>query len=710
MACEDFPTEDLVAGVTQHIVGDVTYIWTGIVWDTETVPLRHSLITKDDGHKASQIDYEVEGGVDRDVQQRLSDTKSILDFGGLDDDDGTLTTTNSIVAFKKYWDYLELIGGGRVYLPKTNTGGYLINGDDTTVLTVPIEIVADEGVYLRIVYSGGVANSPFANNYLKYNRELKKIQHNFGFNNYGAQKAGIRPADTLPTLSSTQGVYTEPRVLSGLNFHVVDLASPYDVQTPLTQTTDTISFDGTGKVIVAGKATSAGEQVFSLISSTAAGKFLAGVQTVHGYAYLEQNSATGELVYTESATGVTSIVIGVGNTVLDQQRDLFNSGLLSVRVISSHKAAVLCNGIVLYSFNTRSSINSVIFGADNVAATINVSQFSSVKTNATGGIKPLRIIAMGDSISDNNVQYSPYNYMSSILQSSGQQVAEILNIAVSGETAAQQLVRLQTIGAGYDFCAVQLGVNDVQGNTPTATFMQTIKDICAYAKNIGAKPIVGMPTQFYSKAEANNNGQTGGQDTQNNQNGGTFRAVLLRAVAAEGGLVNLQSASNMGGVTAKWLNYGVEGVQTDSILVDNIHPTPYGAMMVGLGWAESILGATHKFNDTNTQVPETVPASWLRSGFGVTTSPTVKGAELSGKITFDGATNPDGSPFMQLPFRLRPQVPVTRTAVAIGASGNPVGTLPVLIGVDGNCYVFTPPVDTVTADLGKIDLTEFLNK
>ena len=105
-------------------------------------------------------------------------------FGAIDDDDGSLTTTNSKDAFTKCFEYLNSIGGGTIYLPKDKTGGYFLNGDDTTQVTTPIEIVAEEGVYLRFIYSGGITNSPFASNNLKYNRELKKIMHNFGFNTY----------------------------------------------------------------------------------------------------------------------------------------------------------------------------------------------------------------------------------------------------------------------------------------------------------------------------------------------------------------------------------------------------------------------------------------------------------------------------------------------------------------------------------------------
>ena len=35
MSCLDFPSEGLIPNVTTFVVGDVTYVWTGVVWETE---------------------------------------------------------------------------------------------------------------------------------------------------------------------------------------------------------------------------------------------------------------------------------------------------------------------------------------------------------------------------------------------------------------------------------------------------------------------------------------------------------------------------------------------------------------------------------------------------------------------------------------------------------------------------------------------------
>lgn len=656
---------------------------------------------------ASSISVQGPSGSERDGQSKFDDYTSILDFLGIDDDDGSLTTTNNLIPFSQYFQYLNSMGGGRMYLPKTTTGGYLSIGDDTTPVTSPIEIVADEGVYLRIIYSGGIGNSPFANNNVKCNRQILKIQQNFGFNNYTQPNTGILPAETLPSITQGQGVYSEPKVLVGNNFSVVDLADPSNNIAPLTSVPDAITFSGTGKEIAAVKAARIGDETFALMSNPTAGIFFAGVLTANGHSYYSQDSGTQEVMFVDSTAGVTSpIVTGVPYTLMIQQRDLFNNSLMSVRVISVRKYSVLCNGLVIGTYNTRSNITGVMFGTSQVDGITSVSQFSSITTNSKGGSKPLRIVALGDSISDNDVQYSPYRVMSSILQSQGIQLAELNNLSVAGETAAQQYARLESVGVGYDYCFTQVGVNDIQGATSFASFSQIIVDICTKAKEYGMIPIIGIPTQFYSLAEANTNGQTGGQDTLNNQGGYTYRALLIRAVASAGGLVNLQSLKNQGAMTGKWLSADITGVQTDTLVVDNIHPTPYGAMMLGLGWAESLVGALHRLDDSDSQLFESVPTNWMRNGFGVTSRPTIKGFKLAGKVYFDGLTNPEGTPFMQLPKHLRPIEVKIKAVTCLADTGLPSGVANLYIGVDGNCYGFNIPATTVSMSLDTMDLTD----
>ena len=635
-----------------------------------------------------------------------NEIKSILDFGGVDDDDGSTGTTNNRDAFARYFAYLNIIGGGRLYLPKTKTGGYLIVGDDTTPVNSEIEVVADEGVYIRIVYSGGAVNSPFNNNTLKYNRELLKIQHNYGFNVYGSPQVGKLPSETLPSLQSGSGVYTKPRLLSGFDFVAVDLANPDATVTPIAQSAEALILDSENKTVCAMKYADIGEETVALCRNGAGGLHFAGVKTLNGYSYYSQNLATQDVALREETTGLATVVLGVPYTLMNQQRDLFNNSMLSVRIITNRMYSVMCNGLVIGTYETRSDITGVIFGTEGAPVGDNtaVSQFSSVSGSVGGGSKPLRVIACGDSISDNDVQYSPYRYMSSIMQTSGQQLAELRNIAVSGDTSGQQLARLQTVGSGYDYCLIQVGVNDIQGAVAPSTFTQNIVAMCNYAKSIGAKPIVGIPTQWYSLAEANANGQSGGQNTANNALGYTYRALLIRAVASAGALVNMQSIKNMGAITASWLDADIEGVQSDALLTDNIHPTPFGAMMIGLSWAESLWGAINGNGAKCSDELESVPVSWMRNGFGSVDRPSFSKGKMNGSVDLCGGASAEGNPFMQLPAHLRPTSTILETVVTTDTNDLPAGLASLYIGTDGNCYGFNLPASAVSINFNGVDV------
>lgn len=638
----------------------------------------------------------------------LGDIVDIRKYGGIDDDDGSLTTVNSKASFAKAFQYLNSIGGGTLYLPKTKTGGYFINGDDTTPITSNIKIVADEGVYLRIIYSGGISNSPFANNNLKYNRELKKIMQNFGFTSYGYSDVLPKPSEHLNTLTQKSGILSIPKVLSGNDFKIMDFSNTNAVVAPIGVSGNAISFNANSKTIGAVKHAKIGDEIFGLLSASAGGYFFVGVVTMSGFAIVKQHNETQEVSLDEQNIGTSPILKGIQYSSMNQQRDLFNNSLMSIKILSARTFQVLCNGLVISTHTARSNILGVAFGAENINDTIFFSQMSVVSGNSLGGSKPLKIIGCGDSISDNNVQYSQYRIMASILQSAGIQLETLNNIAVAGETSGQQLARLQLIDAGYDYILIQVGVNDIQGGVSFETFVSNITAMINHAKSVGATPIVGIPTGFYSLAEAQANGQSGGQNTTNNTSIHTYRALLIRAVADAGALINLQSFKNYGAITAKWLSTTDADLVIDPILTDNIHPTPYGAKQLGLSWAETIIGAIHSPDISISQPFEEIPTSWLKNGFGTVQRPYIRGNILKGVIDLTGGSNAEANPFMQLPPHFRVSETAMFPVVCINSSGLPIGISTMYIGIDGNCYGFNLVNGVNRLELGHIDLTDYL--
>lgn len=686
------------------------------VADTDAVTLAQARLLADGGEAialraelAAPDGTLLVGGMDRIRRARggsyaLLTSVSITDFLGKDDGVGN-TGTNNKLPLAAAITYLNSVGGGTLRLPLTATGVYFINGDDPTPVSSTIRLDPDPGVSIRLIYSGGLGNSPLVDSSMQATRQLPIYLANFGFTFYIGSNVTRQLGETLPTANNGAGVYCNPTALSGSDFVVLDLSALNVPIAPVASSTDSVTFAGGGVPRAAVTRAAVGDEYMALLASSVGGVFFAGVTTVSGYVHLAQDSGSQDVVLTEATSGAADVTLGIPYShTMNQQRDLFNNALLSVKVTSSRSFSVMVNGLVVHSYTARSSITGVMFGTTNVASNVSVSQMSAVRQGKTfGGAKPLRILMVGDSITDNAVQYSHAKYLPMVLGSAGISVAEVSNIAVGGQTAAQQYARLQTIGSGFDVACIQVGVNDVQGRTDFGAFVTTIANMVTYCKSIGTQPIVAIPTAFYSRAEANANGQVGGQDTANNEAMHTYRALLIRAVAAAGGLLNMETIKGFGGMTAKWLSIAPYSV-SDRLVVDNIHPTPYGSMMLAQGWARSIIGWLNRPDTTRAEGFEAVPSYWISSGFGTTDIPYVRGRELRGTLSLHATLNNDGAVAMALPPMY--QVPVVRIVPvsALGATGLPVGVCSMYLGANGLIYFFNLPVGTTRVQLDGVEV------
>lgn len=623
---------------------------------------------------------------------------SPINSGAVDDYDG-MTGTNCRDAFRLAFERLNEIGGGDLYLPKTDTGRYFINGDDVTQVEYPVRICADEGVSIHIIYSGGQDNSPLVNTTnLSADRQVELEFINFGFTSYVGENVQKDLGEILPTVNNGDGVFSMPFSFSGSDFKVLRLLDINVAISPVSSSSDALVYAGDGVPTVGVTPASPGDEIMALLSAVQGGVFLAGVITQKGYAYVSQDSGTATVSLTDSTDGLSPIQNGLQYALLDQQRDLFNNAILSVKVTSDRSFSMLVNGLVVASYTTRSPIVGVCFGTENISGNVSISQMAKVVGRSFGGSKPLKIVVSGDSISDNDTQYSWVKYLPMLLGSAGINVASINNIAESGATALQQYNTLQTVGVGYDLCLIQVGVNDIQGSTNFGDFSTTIQNMVAYAKSVGMIPIVGIPTSFYSKAEAIANGQSGGQDTLNNASIHTYRALLIRAVAAAGGLINMEPMKAYGAMTAKWLSLTPYSV-SDHIVVDNVHPSPYGSIMLAHGWARSIIGYLTRPDTSAKESSETMPAAWLSSGFGLTNIPTIKGRKFSGLLSLHATNNNDGAVAFVLPPSIKIDMVKMHPVTAVSAANLPVGSANMYVGLDGKCYFFNLPPSTIKVSL-----------
>jgi len=609
---------------------------------------------------------------------------NIYTFGGIDDYNGT-SGTNNFAAVSAYIAYLKTVGGAARF-PKSSTGVYFIDGYSIGVDLSGIEMVVDEGVSFHIA---GVFTELVTKG-LKVNREIPIRIGGQQYTFYHGMHQYRKPSETMPSLLQTDGAVEIPEVIAGAFFTGYSLESGRSTLA-LTSSADsvTIPLSATSQIGVAAIGCKIGDEI-GCYCQTSEGRLMFGVLTPNGRSLVIQNLADQATVFDKN--GVLSTV--PLPSPYQNSRSQFNSALMSVRMITNQKFSVHVNQISLGVFDAGEPISAICFGADSRDSAVTFGGLFKISSSRMSGSRPLRIIALGDSTSDDAVPCSQFDYMKQFLASAGCQLYELNNLAVSGDNSAAQLARFQDVGiSGYDICIAQLGINDIQGGVPVASFVANMEAIADRCNAQGVKLIVGLPTSWYSSSEAAPYGQTG-FDTLNDAGAAPYKAFLVRSMANKGALIASAPSKMQGVISAKWLS--IAGA--DSVLMDNIHPTAYGRMMMGMGSALAVLGA---INPLPTRQPgiTTLPARW--------TSPfTVGAAELpfisidDGTLSFGGTLSISSIPAdATVLFNIDRELSNSRyqyfTLPAQNSIG-PVGFCNVAIAPNGQLSVFSVPSGTVS--------------
>lgn len=635
--------------------------------------------------------------VERKLTDILSERISILDFGGKDDGVGNTGTTNNFNPIKNAFDHIKN-NGGILHFPRTETGIYYINGSDLSVTDATgLEIEIDNGVSFVLVGD----YTPLIVKGLKVNRELsvKILPTNYTFRQ--GPKQYRRQSEVMPSMSQRNGTYEVPVSLGATDFTGYQLSNSLRATLALTgdDVSLTIPFTNVTDRNVAVVKCENGDEV-GAINSSETGSVTIGVVTMVGFCVIEQVLATNDI--TLSTSGIST---GISKPVSQVSRDQFNSALLSVRVISEQLFSVCVNGIPLGTFDAGYPITGVAIGGVGRTTGMSWSSMYKIKNGNVSGARPLRILALGDSTSDPAIPCSQYDYMSQYLASAGCQLYELNNIAKSGETSTQQLSRFNDIGiSGYDFCIANIGINDIQTGVSPSTYAANVKSMAVRCKSQGVKFILSLPTLWYSKTEAAVHGQ-GGQDTTNNQNGSQYRALAIRAVAGEGGLISTGPIRHEGQISADLL--GVAGL--DPVLADNIHPTAYGRMMMGLGNAMAIMGAINPYGYRSKKLV-TLPDRYL-TGNKDPSGATPSGIIENGEITLVGTVAVisgyvAGQPVIRLDNELSSGYYSYLSVPALNHTGV-IGTATMVCDGTGNISFLNLPLGTTTLSVDGVKVKKY---
>lgn len=617
---------------------------------------------------------------DQTVEQQLDKTDlnifPISKFGGVDDYNGTAGTNN----YQSVYDaFTELVArGGKLYFPKNNTGVYFISGNDARLTDATgIEIICDEGV--SFVFEGSW--TPLITKGIKVNREVKILIKNQNYYFYLGQQAYQRPSAASMAINSSMGSVERPKSLTVSNFNGYDL-NDVSGRLPVTLSGSgdqmIIPFSSTGERNVAVIKAREGQEFGSLTDSDV-GKVCVGVVTIAGSALVEYDLSNNIMVL-----NVNGNLSSVSFNATLATRNQFNSALLSVKVLNNTQFSVCVNFISIGTFDALQSITGVAFGGTGRTTNMNWYSMFGLDGGTYGSYKPIRILALGDSTSDPNVPCSQYDYMRQFLGAAGLQVIELNNQAISGENSAQQLARFNSVGlAGYDFCIAALGINDIQGGVAFTDYVANMVSMANKCRVNGVKFILSVPTLWYSQLEAQAKGQDG-QNTANNALGARYRAAAIRAMEAEGAVISTMPIRMEGLITADLLtNSGV-----DPVLMDNIHPTAYGRMLMGYGSASTIIGLVNPRQGK--KAPLTVaPSRFFNANVNTAVElPLVRVEKdkttFEGQLTLSGSYN-EANALIKIDKEIANGTYGYYFAMVFG-SGGARRPLPLILYPDGNIY------------------------
>lgn len=612
-----------------------------------------------------------------DLVVEYNGTFSISRFGGVDDYDGTSGANNYQAVFDAFTELAAR--GGKLYFPKTSTGVYFISGDDARLVDASgIEIICDEGV--EFVFEGSW--TPLITRGIMVNREVKILIKNQNYYFYLGRQMYQRPSAASMAINSSVGSVERPKSLTVADYDGYDL-NDVTGRLPITLSGSgdqmIIPFSLVGQKNVAVIKAREGQEFGSLTDSSA-GKVCVGVVTVSGSALVEYDLSNNTMVL-----NVNGNLSSVSFNATLATRNQFNSALLSVKVLNNTQFSVCVNFISLGTFDALQSITGVAFGGEGRTTAMNWYSMFGLDGGTYGSYKPIKILALGDSTSDPAVPCSQYDYMRQFLGAAGLQVTELNNLAVSGENSAQQLVRFNAVGglAGYDFCIAALGINDIQGGVAFTDYVANLVSMANTCRGNGVKFVLSVPTLWYSQAEAEDEGQEG-QNTSNNNLGSRYRAAVIRAMEAEGSVISTIPMRMEGLITADLLtNSGV-----DPVLMDNIHPTAYGRMLMGYGHAATIIGLVNPRQGKKAPLTAS-PTRWFNANVNTATElPLVRVEKekttFEGQLTLSGSYN-EANPLIKIDKELTNGTFGYYFAMVLG-SGGIRRPLPLILYPDGNIY------------------------
>lgn len=418
--------------------------------------------------------------------------------------------------------------------------------------------------------------------------------------------------------------------------------------------------------------------------------------------YYEDQFGHGTLVEgTIGGSFVTKSIAYAGSDTHASQ--WLKNSIASVRVDTLRSFTILVNGIERVTIrHTGRIIGRVGFGSFGAGG-----QYMSIfypyiiENRQYRSAKPINIAVVGDSITDASMGNGWTQFAQQALEGThGIRVGRMQTIAISGY-ASGDIVNIfnATSLDDIDVVLFQIGVNDIQRQSGREVLRDNVNQMMLTANKLGIPCIVSLPTQFYTRDQSVTlTGVAGyGQPSANYALGALYRAILANAVAVRNkevneplNALNTGSLDDLGPIVAEYLL-----TNQDPMVMDNIHPTTYGRILLGLSNARAI--ASHMFGRRNDPIiNHWMPFTWEANNWSV--SHLVHAAVTSypdGKIALTGAISntglgitEDGTTVCNLPLSISPVTKMSFSVAKLDANGLPIGQGNIVIDTDGTVKIY----------------------
>lgn len=645
-------------------------------------------------------------------KDKNAENPSIQDFGGRDDWNGTTGTDNTQAIIDAYGAGVRLLR-----LPKTDTGVYHFGNTASAISSLKNLVLDNEASvsihhsndnvlnimrrpgYSSIRYLNNIIDGPAKFNACVSSQMFKKPSEKFltAFEPELHRPEGLQFASSFsPQYFKATGWPAIITTFTSADFTIVDSST-------ITFTPPNGQFWGVMFSAVVGDHLEA--------SSRDGNQVGVAVETTGGIVIARQNlSGSYSYIHVNKVEGGVSTEIDIPNIGGMVAPYYLKNSVLGVYLIDERTFALTCNGVTVAKIETSSDIVSAGWcnGYSTVPATI--SHPSRIRGRNELGVKPLSIVCIGDSTGDNAVTIeSQFEYACDFIAGmSGCQIVKFNNLSVRGETANQQKTRLlATDITGYSHCLIQVGVNDIQGQTNMAGWLTQYADMITYCKSYNVTPIIGIPAMFYGVADIAASGISTdhiGQATTNSEKGVLYRLRLGLTAASNDVAVNYMGQSGMGQVIPHLIT-----MAADPLVMDNIHPSQFGSMVMGMSWAKSLIADMTRSNKKGTWFKGgsaigaagvcTIPQRYFVSAAGTTSLPRYTVGDNGSLITLSyylrQSSNWGTAPFIvgTLPERLRPVTPQIFVVQPHDSSNIPIAgaVVTVVITRDGTITVTGMP-------------------